>query len=47
MRMSWVHKHWDRKYIGLAEKTIKETVSLLSQTFFGDVLWLRYLPQDA
>jgi hypothetical protein len=26
IRLSWIHKHWDRQYIASAEKTIRETV---------------------
>jgi hypothetical protein len=36
--MSWIHKQWDGEYIALAEKKIKDTVSLLSQIRFRDVL---------
>ena len=26
--MSWIHKHWDREYIGDAEAKVRQTVSL-------------------
>jgi hypothetical protein len=45
IRMSWIRKHWDKDFIDLAEEKIKQTVSLLSQTCFGDIL--SYFPQDA
>lgn len=32
IRLTWIQRHWDREYVGHAETTIRQTVSLFTRS---------------